>query len=37
VWVAIAAWIYQGILSDPFKLTDWMDDHQFYAWSSRIA
>ena len=32
VWVAIAAWVYQGILSDPFKLTDWMDDHQFYSW-----
>jgi hypothetical protein len=32
VWVAIAAWVYQGILSDPFKLADWMDDHQFYAW-----
>lgn len=32
VWVALAAWVYQGILSDPFKLADWMDDHQFYAW-----
>jgi hypothetical protein len=32
VWIAIAAWVYQGILSDPFKLADWMDDHQFYAW-----
>ena len=32
VWVAIAAWVYHGILSDPFKLTDWMDDHQFYSW-----
>lgn len=32
VWVAIAAWVYQGILTDPFKLTDWMDDHQFYSW-----
>ena len=32
VWVAIAALVYQGILSDPFKLADWMDDHQFYAW-----
>ena len=32
LWIAIAAWVYQGILSDPFKLADWMDDHQFYAW-----
>jgi hypothetical protein len=32
LWVAIAAWVYQGILTDPFKLADWMDDHQFYAW-----
>ena len=32
VWVALAAWVYQGILSDPFKLTEWMDDHQFYSW-----
>lgn len=32
LWVTIAAWVYQGILSDPFKLADWMDDHQFYAW-----
>jgi hypothetical protein len=32
IWVVIAAWVYHGILSDPFKLTEWMDDHQFYAW-----
>jgi hypothetical protein len=34
VWVAIAAWVYHGILSDPFKLAEWMDDHQFYAWET---
>jgi hypothetical protein len=32
VWVAVAAFVYQGVLSDAFKLTDWMDDHQFYSW-----
>ena len=32
VWVAIAAFAYQGVLSDAFKLTEWMDDHQFYSW-----
>lgn len=32
VWVAIAVWVWQGVLTDPFKLADWMDDHQFYAW-----
>lgn len=32
VWVSVAAFVYQGILSDAFKLAEWMDDHQFYAW-----
>jgi hypothetical protein len=32
VWVAIAAWVHQGVTSDVFKLAEWMDDHQFYAW-----
>lgn len=32
VWIAIAAAIYQGVLSDAFKATDWMDDHQFMSW-----
>jgi hypothetical protein len=31
-WVAIAAFTYQGVLSDAWKVTEWMDDHQFYAW-----
>jgi hypothetical protein len=34
VWVAIAAYTYQGVTSDAWKLTDWMDDHQFYSWES---
>lgn len=32
LWVAVATWVHQGIYSDAFKLTEWMDDHQFYAW-----
>lgn len=32
VWVAIAAYAYQGITSDAWKVAEWMDDHQFYAW-----
>ncbi len=32
VWVAIAAFVYQGVLSDAFKATEWMDDHQFMSW-----
>jgi hypothetical protein len=32
VWVAIAAWVHQGVTSDVFKLADWMDEHQFYSW-----
>ena len=32
VWIAIAAYVYQGVLSDAWKVTEWMDDHQFYAW-----
>ena len=31
LWVAIAAWVHQGIYSDPFKLAEWMDDHAFHA------
>jgi len=32
VWVAVAAWVHHGIYTDAFKLAEWMDDHQFYAW-----
>ncbi len=32
LWVAAATFSHEGILSDPFKLADWMDDHQFYSW-----
>lgn len=32
LWVAIAAFAYQGVTSDAWKVTEWMDDHQFYAW-----
>jgi hypothetical protein len=32
IWLVIAAFVYQGVLSDAFKLAEWMDDHQFYAW-----
>src|SRR5262245_27638196 len=32
VWVALASWVHVGVLSDAFKVADWMDDHQFYAW-----
>ncbi len=32
VWVAVAAWVHQGIYSDAFKLAEWMDDHAFTAW-----
>lgn len=32
LWVAIVLFTHEGILSDPFKLADWMDDHQFYSW-----
>ena len=31
VWVAVAAWVHQGIYSDAFKLAEWMDDHAFNA------
>lgn len=34
LWLAIAVWVHQGFYSDPFKLADWMDDHQFYAWET---
>lgn len=32
LWVTVAAFSHEGILSDPFKVADWMDDHQFYSW-----
>lgn len=32
VWTMIAVVSHTGILSDPFKLAEWMDDHQFYSW-----
>lgn len=32
LWVTVAAFTHEGILSDPFKVADWMDDHQFYSW-----
>ena len=32
LWVIVAAFTHEGILSDPFKVADWMDDHQFYSW-----
>jgi len=32
VWVAIAAWVHQGVTADAFKVAEWMDDHQFYSW-----
>jgi hypothetical protein len=32
LWVTVAAFSHEGILSDPFKLAEWMDDHQFYSW-----
>ena len=34
LWLAIAVWVHQGFYSDPFKVADWMDDHQFYAWET---
>ena len=32
VWVAIAVWVHQGVVTDAFKVAEWMDDHQFYSW-----
>lgn len=32
LWITIAVFSHEGILTDPWKLADWMDDHQFYAW-----
>ncbi|HVH47785.1 MAG TPA: hypothetical protein VM925_35860 [Labilithrix sp.] len=32
LWVLVATFTHQGILSDPFNVADWMDDHQFYSW-----
>jgi len=32
VWLMVASVVYSGVLSDAFKVAEWMDDHQFYAW-----
>jgi hypothetical protein len=32
LWVMIVAYTHEGIVSDPFNLAEWMDDHQFYSW-----
>jgi hypothetical protein len=32
IWVAVAVYSHEGILTEGWKLADWMDDHQFYAW-----
>lgn len=32
LWVMIVAYTHEGIVTDPFSLTEWMDDHQFYSW-----
>lgn len=32
VWIAVAIYSHEGILTEGWKLADWMDDHQFYAW-----
>lgn len=32
LWLVVAYAIYTGFFTDPWKLADWMDDHQFYAW-----
>lgn len=32
IWIAVAVYSHEGILTEPWKLADWMDDHQFYAW-----
>jgi hypothetical protein len=32
VWVMVAAFSHAGVLSDPFRVAEWMDDHQFYSW-----
>ncbi|HVJ91565.1 MAG TPA: hypothetical protein VM580_17300, partial [Labilithrix sp.] len=34
LWVTVAAFTHAGILSDPFKVAVWMDDHQFYSWEA---
>jgi hypothetical protein len=31
-WVMVAAFTHAGVLSDAFKLAEWMDDHQFFSW-----
>lgn len=32
LWITFATLSHDGVLSDPFKLAEWMDDHQFYSW-----
>lgn len=32
LWLALATWVHQGFYTDAFKVADWMDEHQFYAW-----
>lgn len=34
LWVAVAVFSHEGVLSDAFKVADWMDDHQFYSWEA---
>jgi len=32
IWIVVAAFTHEGVLSDPWRVADWMDDHQFYSW-----
>lgn len=32
VWVIIASISHEGVLTDPNRVAEWMDDHQFYSW-----
>ena len=34
LWVLVATFTHEGILSDPFNVADWMDDHQFFSWET---
>jgi hypothetical protein len=34
LWVTVATFTHAGILSDPFRVAEWMDDHQFYSWET---
>ncbi|MDB4943216.1 MAG: hypothetical protein JWP97_2750 [Labilithrix sp.] len=34
LWLAIAAWLHQGVLTDAFKVAEWMDEHQFISWET---